>query len=104
MVATDLRIRRFNTPAGEICNLIPADVGRTIGDMRLNVAVPELQRLLANVIGEVIIREREVQDDEGHWYMLRIQPYRTADHRIDGAVVVLVSIDGSNTPKKRAAI
>jgi two-component system CheB/CheR fusion protein len=104
MVATDLRIRRFNTPAGEICNLIPADVGRTIGDLRLNVAVPELQRLLANVIGEVIIREREVQDDEGHWYMLRIQPYRTADHRIDGAVVVLVSIDGSNTPKKRAAI
>jgi two-component system CheB/CheR fusion protein len=94
VVATDLRIRRFNTPAGKICNLIPVDVGRAIGDLRLNVAVPELQRLVADVIGEVVIREREVQDGEGHWYMLRIQPYRTADHRIDGAVIVLVNIDG----------
>ena len=94
VVDTDLRIRRFNTPAGKICNLIPADVGRAIGDLRLNMAVPELQRLLADVIGEVVIREREVQDGEGHWYMLRIQPYRTADHKIDGAVMVLVNIDG----------
>jgi two-component system CheB/CheR fusion protein len=94
VVDTDLRIRRFNAPAGKICNLIPVDVGRAIGDMRLNVAVPELQRLLADVIGEVVIREREVQDGEGHWYMLRIQPYRTADHKIDGAVMVLVNIDG----------
>jgi len=94
VVATDLRIRRFNTPAGKICNLMPGDVGRPIGDVRLNVAVPELQRLLADVIGDVVIREREVKDNEGHWHMLRIQPYRTADRRIDGAVIVLVSIDG----------
>ncbi|MFO5491614.1 MAG: ATP-binding protein, partial [Cuspidothrix sp.] len=35
----------------------------------------------------------EVQDQDGHWYDLRIRPYRTIDNKIDGAVVVLVDID-----------
>src|SRR5262249_18453839 len=30
---------------------------------------------------------------EGHWYSLRVRPYRTLDNRIDGAVLVLVDID-----------
>jgi len=34
-----------------------------------------------------------VQDQNGHWYDLRIRPYRTLDNKIDGAVVVLVDID-----------
>ena len=104
VVATDLRIRRFNEPAGKICNLIPVDVGRAIGDLRLNLSVPELQRLLTDVIGEVVVREREVQDGEGHSYMLRIQPYRTADHRIDGAVMVLVNIDEIKRGEEASAI
>jgi two-component system, chemotaxis family, CheB/CheR fusion protein len=36
---------------------------------------------------------QEVQDRDGHWYDLRIRPYRTIDNKIDGAVVVLLDID-----------
>src|SRR5208337_4947102 len=39
-------------------------------------------------------KEREVRDRDGHWYMLRIRPYRTAENKIDGAVAVLADIDG----------
>src|SRR5262249_1325669 len=34
----------------------------------------------------------EVRDREGRWYMMRVNPYRTADHKIDGAVMVLVDV------------
>ena len=37
--------------------------------------------------------EREVQDRAGHWYSLRMHPYRTTAHTIDGAVLVVIDID-----------
>jgi two-component system CheB/CheR fusion protein len=45
------------------------------------------------VIDEVQVREREVRDHDGRWYLLRVHPYRTADNKIDGAVVLLLDID-----------
>jgi two-component system CheB/CheR fusion protein len=35
-----------------------------------------------------------VTDKEGRPYSLRVRPYRTADDKIDGAVITLVDIDG----------
>lgn len=43
-------------------------------------------------MANVGVHECEVKDQEGHWYVLRIHPYRTADHRIDGAVAVWMDI------------
>jgi two-component system CheB/CheR fusion protein len=37
--------------------------------------------------------EREVQDKQGRWHLLRIRPYRTLENTIDGTVVALVDID-----------
>jgi two-component system, chemotaxis family, CheB/CheR fusion protein len=39
------------------------------------------------------VTEQEVQDRDGHWYDLRIRPYRTLDNKIDGAMLILVDID-----------
>lgn len=36
--------------------------------------------------------EREVQTQAGRWYALRIQPYRTLDNLIEGAVITFVDI------------
>ncbi len=93
MVGPDLRIRRLTPPARKIMNLLPADLGRPIGDLRANVDVPDLEALIAEVIEEVQVRERDVRGRDGRWYTLRVHPYRTADNKIDGAVVVLLDID-----------
>lgn len=93
MVGLDLKIRRITPPARKIMNLLPADLGRPIGDLKANVDVPDLEALIAEVIDLVQVREREVQDRDGRWYLLRIQAYRTVDNKIDGAVVVLLDID-----------
>jgi two-component system, chemotaxis family, CheB/CheR fusion protein len=34
-----------------------------------------------------------VQDREGRWHLLRIRPYRTAENKIEGLVVLLLDID-----------
>jgi two-component system CheB/CheR fusion protein len=93
MVGSDLCVRRFTDAAKKAMNLLPADVGRPIGDLKTKLDVPDLEALLAEVIDQVQIRTREVRDREGRWHLLRIHPYRTTDNRIDGAVAVFVDIN-----------
>jgi two-component system, chemotaxis family, CheB/CheR fusion protein len=92
-LGVDLRIRRFTPAAGKLLNLLPGDIGRPIGNLKPPVEVPDLEALVAEVIDTIKMMEREVRDAEGRWYMLRVYPYRTADNKIDGAVVVLLDID-----------
>ena len=89
----DRRIRRFTPKARSILNVVPADVGRPFEDIRPNIAVPDLDGQIAQVIATVEVAESEVQDREGRWYRLQIRPYRTADGRVDGAILSLVDID-----------
>jgi two-component system, chemotaxis family, CheB/CheR fusion protein len=92
MLGTDLTIRRF-TPLGQkLFNLIPSDVGRRISDINPNITLPDLKDLVAEVIETLNVKEIEVQDREGHWYSLRVRPYRTAENKIEGAILVLVDI------------
>ena len=94
MLGPDLRIRRFTPVAEKLLNLIPADVGRPISDIKLNIDdLPDLEPLLAEVIDTVSVKELEVRDQQGRWYSLRLRPYRTLENKIDGAVMVLVDVD-----------
>jgi len=92
MVDTNLRLRRFTPHAERIFNLLPADAGRPISDFRPKIDVPDLPCLLTDVIDHLIIQEREVQDKDGRTYSMWIRPYRTADNKIDGAVLTLFDI------------
>jgi len=93
MLGGDLRIRRFTPVAESIFNLIPSDIGRPISDINHKLNIPNLEQQILEVIGTLNFKAQEVQDQDGHWYDLRIRPYRTIDNKIDGAVVVLVEIN-----------
>jgi two-component system CheB/CheR fusion protein len=93
MVWQDLRIRRFTPAAEKLFNLINTDIGRPIGDIKLNINVADLPRVLAEVIDSMTTRELEVQDKHGRWYLMRVRPYRTPDNTIDGAIILLFDID-----------
>lgn len=92
MVGNDLRIRRFTPMVERVFNVIASDIGRPITDIKPNIDVPDLKELILDAIETVRTTEREVQDRSGHWYSLRIRPYRTEDNKMDGAVLVLVDI------------
>jgi len=37
--------------------------------------------------------ERDVSDRDGHWYSLRMRPYKTGENKIDGALIALLDVD-----------
>ncbi len=92
MVDNDLTIRRATPMAREPFNIIESDVGRRLSDLKSRIDLPDLDELLHEVLATLEVREREVRDQHGRWYSLRIQPYRTGDSKIDGAVITLIDI------------
>jgi two-component system, chemotaxis family, CheB/CheR fusion protein len=98
MLDPDGRLKRFTPQAEKLMNLVPSDLGRSVRDVKPNVDIPDFDAMLAEVIGNAAVREREVQDRDGRWYLLRARPYRTMDNRIEGAVLVFYDID----PMKRS--
>jgi two-component system CheB/CheR fusion protein len=101
MLGSDLHIRRFTPTAGTVLNLLPTDVGRPIGDLRRTVDVPDLEELIREIIKTAQVKTRECRDREGRWYGLHIHPYRTADNRIDGAVVALLDINDTKRAQEQ---
>lgn len=93
MVSSDMRIRRFTPMAETLMNLIPGDVGRPIGDIKLKIDLPAIEEVLHEVVETVTTRELEVRDADGRSYSLRVRPYKTTENKIDGAVIVLVDND-----------
>ncbi|MGQ0642576.1 MAG: ATP-binding protein, partial [Gemmatimonadaceae bacterium] len=91
MVGSDLRIRRFTPKAERQLNLSAHDIDQPIGQMLLPIAIPGLERQIVDAIATASEHEQEVQDRD-RWYSVRIRPYITLDHRIDGAVLSLVDI------------
>jgi len=86
-----LRILRFTPAATQLINLIPSDVGRPVGHLASNMV--DYDRLVADVqavLNTLKPHELEVLTTEGRWYAMRIQPYRTLENVIEGAVITFV--------------
>jgi two-component system CheB/CheR fusion protein len=92
ILSSDLRIRRFNSVAEKVLNLISADVGRPINNIKPNIDIPDLEQVSLEVIDTLNSQEQEVQDRWGHWYSMQIRPYKTIDHKIDGVMITFADI------------
>jgi two-component system CheB/CheR fusion protein len=88
-----LRIRRFTPMAAKALNLIPGDIGRPFSNIASNLVVSDWDALFSEVLDELHVVEREVQDRDGRWYSLRIRPYKTADGKAAGLLIALLDID-----------
>ena len=101
MLGGDLRLRRFNPSAQKLLKFIPADVGRPITDIMPHIVIPSLQELVSNVIHTAIPKELDIQDYEGHWYSVRIQPYKTSENKIDGVVLAAIDIQALKQAERK---
>jgi len=93
----NLCIRHFTRQAQRLLNLIGTDIGRPITDIKPNFEVPDLGRLVQEIIETMITRSADVEDGEGHFYKMIARPYRTSDNRISGAVLTFIEV----TDRKR---
>jgi two-component system CheB/CheR fusion protein len=89
----ELKILRFTPAVSAIINLIPTDVGRSVSHIVSNLVgyvslVADVQAVLRSLTPTAV----EVQTTADTWYTLHIQPYRTLDNVVEGAVISFENI------------
>ena len=88
-----LRIQRFTPAVTRIVNLIITDVGRPLSHVVSNlIGYDRLVKDTQLVLDNLAPREVEVKTLANEWFLLRIQPYRTQENMIEGAVITFSEI------------
>ncbi len=92
-------ILRYTPTVTVIINLVKGDVGRPIHHFVNNlVGYETMIEDIQAVLDTLIPKELDVVTMHGIWFTMRIQPYRTIDNIIEGAVINFVDI----TDRKQA--
>lgn len=102
-VNNQLLIQRFTPPVSKLINLIPTDIGRSLGHIVSNLNYTHLVEDTQAVLDSLIPKEMEIQSIDGHWYLMRILPYRTIENAIEGAVLTFVDISEQKNTQERLA-
>jgi two-component system, chemotaxis family, CheB/CheR fusion protein len=88
-----LRVQRFTPATSRVISLIHTDVGRPVGDIASRLrGYDRLEADVQEVLDTLILKELVVQHQDGIWYQMRIQPYRTIENVIEGAVLTFVDV------------
>ena len=88
----ELNVRRFTDKARKIISLRESDLGRPLSDLTSQLEYPQLQDDIHQMLRTLRVCEREIHSRDGHWYAVRVMPYRTNDNRVQGAVITFVDI------------
>jgi two-component system CheB/CheR fusion protein len=87
------RILRFTPTATAIINLIRGDIGRPVSHLLSNlVGYNQLADDVQAVLDTLVSKELEVRTLNGRSYLMRINPYRTQENVIEGAVLSFFDI------------
>jgi len=88
----EFRIRWFTPAMKRVFNVIDSDIGRPISDFAAALSGGALLDHAATVLEKLSPIQRELQLDDGRWYLRRVVPYRGEEDRINGVVVTFVDI------------
>jgi two-component system CheB/CheR fusion protein len=97
----ELTIKRFTSRATKMVHLIRSDIGRPIRHIVSNLKYDNLAEDAEEVLRKPGLKELEVEDKNGRWYLMRILPYRTIDNVIDGVVLSFIDIHDRKTAAEK---
>jgi len=95
----DLNIRFFTPATKSLFSVIPSDVGRPIADLHSLAADATLQNDAQVVLQTLVPIEREIEAQDGAWFIRHVLPYRTEAKGIEGVVITFANI----TDRRQAA-
>ena len=88
----ELKVKRYTPAITRLLSLISSDLGRPITDVLRRFSDEALLDDARRVLAGLTPLAKEVQAEDGRWYIRRITPYRTQDDRIEGAVITFVDV------------
>jgi two-component system, chemotaxis family, CheB/CheR fusion protein len=90
-----LNVRLFTTGSNKIFKLMRGDLGRPITDIASELIYSRLEEDAREVLRTLVSHEQQLTTRGGHWFLMRILPYRTLENMIDGVVITFVDISAS---------
>lgn len=87
-----LNIKRFTAPVQKLIAVRSSDIGRPLSELTTKLCYDSLLEEADAVLDNLITKEVKVQTTTGHWYLLRIQPYRSTRNVIRGVVCTFQDI------------
>jgi two-component system, chemotaxis family, CheB/CheR fusion protein len=100
-LTTDLRIHRFTPRLTDIFNIVHGDEGRPISDFTHRLEYASLTPDAHRVLADLAPIEHTIKSTDGHWFLMRLRPYRTAEDKIDGVVITFVDVTERQESEKR---
>ncbi len=97
----ELQVRRFTEPISRLIHLRESDIGRPLTDLATTLNYPELDADARLTLRTLTFTEKEISTTDGHWYMVRIKPYRTLADRIQGVVITFIDITAAKALEAR---
>lgn len=89
----NLEVRKFTPEAEQIFRILPSDIGRPFSHLNHNLAELDLMPVVTHVEQKNQAQELEVSTDTGHWYQMRVLPYRIGVTQASGVVLIFLDID-----------
>jgi two-component system CheB/CheR fusion protein len=96
-----LNVRRFTEQITRIIHLRESDIGRPLSDLASTLNYPQLHADAKETLRTLAFSEKEISATDGHWYSVRIMPYRTLADVIQGAVITFVDITAAKELEAR---
>ncbi len=97
-----LNIRRFTPAVKKQFNLLPSDIGRPITTFVSTFTKENIYEDFKKVLKNSKKVEREVIDDLGHPYLMRLLPYRLENRKTDGVVATFVDVEDIKAASRKA--
>jgi two-component system CheB/CheR fusion protein len=88
----EMRIRHYTPGMRDLFNIMPGDRGRPIKHLTHTLRYDQFLEDAESVLRDLVPIEREVQGENGGWFLLRMRPFRTTEDRIEGVIFTFVDI------------
>jgi two-component system CheB/CheR fusion protein len=97
----ELNVRRFTEHMSRIVQLREGDIGRPLSDLASTLIYPQLHADAKDTLRTMVFSEKQIATTDGHWYTVRIMPYRTVSDVIQGVVITFVDITAAKELESR---
>ncbi len=89
---SQLNVRRYTEQIAKVIHLREGDIGRPLSELASTLIYPELHADVKETLRTLAFSEKQIATSDGHWFTVRIMPYRTLANVIQGVVITFVDI------------